>query len=178
MCFIRPSWLDIRIPNRFIKSKASYLLEVYVKEATRLFVGVHQRDRRGLTNDDPDRLYSAFLLTVVGFTDGGGWDAITQSHEGTFWRGRDTFLDLRFEPNTKPYFIIPRRYGGDGPKDTVLSVLVENKNAVTIALREPSEEVIHSLRFSPILKFDPSTLTTPTMFECQLNRVAKTDLGW
>lgn len=170
VCYYRPRWDDIRIPNRFVKTKPSFMLEVHVSSTTRMFVGVHQKDRRGLVNTDPDHLYGAFLITIVGKSDGGVWDAIAQSHGGTFWRGRDAFLDTRLDANPNPYYIVPRRYSAEGVKDTVVSLHIENRSAVDIVLREVSDEVLNSLRYTPLHKFDASKCESIQSFECQVNR--------
>ena len=175
--YLRERWTDIRIANRFTRNKSEFMLQVKVLQPTRLFVGVHQRDRRGLPGTDPDHLYSAFLITVVGCNQAGTWDAIAQSHNGTYWRGRDAFLDVRLEPNDEPYFIVPRRYSAEGIKDTVISVLVENLDTVQLALREPSDEAVSALRYSPVWGFQPASCRIVEDFKCQVNKQIQSNLA-
>ncbi|CUG94368.1 calpain-like cysteine peptidase, putative [Bodo saltans] len=181
VCYCRPHWLDVRIGNRFQKNKPACMVQVYVGGGgTRMFLGIHQKDRRGLPNTDPDHLYGAFLLTVVaaGAT-AGTWEILAQSHGGTFWRGRDAFLDVTFPPSQQPYYIIPRRYSAEGIKDTVLSLHVEHREVVTMALLETSDEVLQSLRYTPLNKFNPTADAMPiSRVDCQLDREPATQLAW
>jgi hypothetical protein len=181
VCYCRPRWLDVRIGNRFQKNKPACMVQVHVGGGgTRMFVGIHQKDRRGLPNTDPDHLYGAFLLTVVaaGSTPG-TWEILAQSHGGTFWRGRDAFLDVSFPPSQQPYYIIPRRYSAEGVKDTVLSLHVEHREVVTLALFETTDEVLQSLRYTPLNKFNPTADAMPiSRVDCQIDREPATQLGW
>jgi hypothetical protein len=129
--------------------------------------------------NDPDRAYSAFLITAVACSEAGVWDAVGQSHNGTFWRGRDVHLELQVTPRDRAYYILPRRYAEDRSKDVVVSLHIEDRGAVTAALKQPTDEAINSVRYSPVWKFDP--LPCPTLQpypEIQIDRRQATNLDW
>lgn len=178
VCYYRPQWLDVRIGNRFHKNKPACMVRVNVSKQTRMFLGLHQKDRRGLPNTDADHLYGAFLLTIVAASaTPGSWEILAQSHGGTFWRGRDAFLDVILPPNKEPYYIIPRRYSADGIKDTVLSMHVEHRDAVTMSLQETTEDILQSLRYTPLHKFHPPE-DVMSRVDCQIDREPSTQLVW
>lgn len=177
-CFARPNWTDLRIPARFFGSRPSCVLEISVTRPSRMFIGIHQRDKRGLEQTDPDRVYSAFLLTIVGCSQNGVWDAIAQSHNGTFWRGRDTSLLVALEPNDRAYYVIPRRYSADGVKEVVLSLLIESPEGVSVELKQPTEEVLAAVRYSPVWKFDPLGCQPLGSVEVQVNKESSSSLRW
>ena len=178
---LRPQWLDVRLYNRFNGQKPSWIMEVSVRKTTTGFIfGIHQRDRRHLKADDPYKTYGAFLITCVAFDPRSGqWDAAAQSHGGTFWRGRDVNLEVSLAPNERPYYILPRRYTEDQQREVTVSVRLEHRECVTIALRQPSDEIMNAVRYSPVWKFDPAPcpLVVP-LPPCQIDRVDATTLSW
>jgi hypothetical protein len=176
---LRPDWLDVRIANRFNGVRPQWIMELSVRRPTTVIIGVHQRDRRSLPPNDPERGYSAFLITVVACSDAGVWDAVEQSHGGTFWRGRDVNLEVQLTPRDRAYYIIPRRYTEERSKDVTVSLQIEHKDAVVAALKQPTEEAMNSVRYSPVWKFDP--LPCPAvhpMPEMQVDRRPAGNLEW
>lgn len=174
----RPEWLDVRVANRFFGVKPLWSFELSVTKPTSIIFGVHQRDRRGLDNEDPDRTYSAFLITVVACSDAGVWDAVAQSHGGTFWRGRDVQLTYKLEPRDRAYYVIPRRYSAEGTKDVTVSMRVEYPKHVTAELKQPTDEVMNSVRYSPVWKFDPVACPSVAPPAVQIDREETGALAW
>jgi hypothetical protein len=179
---VRPTWTDIRIPNSFHGTQPEWILELSVTKPTTVFIGLHQKDRRGVDPASPDHsadmTYSAFMLSVVGCSDAGAWDAVAQSHGGSFWRGRDVHLEVQLTPRDRAYYIVPRRYSADGTKHVVVSLMLEHRDAATAALRRPTEELTNAMRYSPVWKFDPAPCPAVAVASCQIDRQDSAALQW
>ena len=179
MALLRPDWLDVRVANRFDGVKPQWMFELSVTKPTTVIIGIHQKDRRALTTADPERGYSAFLITCVACNSAGVWDAAAQSHGGTFWRGRDVHLELQLTPRDRAYYIIPRRYSEDRAKDVIVSMHVEDRTAVSASLKQPTGEAMNAVRYSPVWRFDPAPC--PAVYpapEMQVDRRPVTTLEW
>lgn len=115
--------LDLRFPNAFTAASPDWMLQLTVRgdRPVTIYAGLHQRDRRGLDPLHKDRHYSALLLSCIGQSAASGvFDVVANSHNGTYWRGRDVQVELVLEPRAKPYYILPRRYAS--ATDTLPSV--------------------------------------------------------
>ena len=176
----RPWWtLDVRIPCTFYGTKPTCMLEVSVRQTTSLIISIHQRDRRGLEPTHADRTYGAFLITVLACSDSGVWDAVAQSHGGTFWRGRDVHLEMTVTPRDRAYYVLPRRYAADGAKEIVVSVRADVAEAVSVGLKQPTDDVLNAVRYSPVWRFEPMHCgVLPAAPTVQVNRTNSTVLSW
>ena len=148
-CFTKFDWFDYRVRGQFSAGRPNVALEVTVTKRTSCFLSLHQQDKRGKPQSDPDHKYASFIL-AVSRKDGakqkvhmhGTMNAEVPSPDPLFITGRDVAMRYVFEPEHSPYVVFPRIYEQGGTKDYVLAAVMEHKvhSGVEIKFRTLSRE--------------------------------------
>jgi len=133
-CFTKFNWFDYRIKGHASNGHPNIALEITVTKKTDCFLSLHQHDKRGKKEGDPDRKYASFIL-AISRKDGekqkvhmhGTMNAEEPSADPSFITGRDVAMRYTLEPEHSPYVVFPRIYEKDTEKDFVLAIIAENK---------------------------------------------------
>eukprot|EP01060_Flectonema_neradi_P040654 TRINITY_DN935_c5_g1_i1.p1 TRINITY_DN935_c5_g1~~TRINITY_DN935_c5_g1_i1.p1 ORF type:complete len:907 (+),score=140.01 TRINITY_DN935_c5_g1_i1:60-2780(+) len=158
VCFVSLFWHDIRFATEFRNGHATRILEVSPREAASCFIGVHQRDTRGLSSEE-DQGYAAVLISVVTPQPDGGYAVTPEGHsnEKSFWRGRDTHLHFNFEYNpeeTRPSYIVWQCHNPELNRQVTVSLIASSRFA-KIRILQPDATILQSVKYDPLWKFDP-----------------------
>ena len=155
---LSPFACDIRVATALKGGAPLHMLEIWATEPCTCFIGLHQRDRRGLEDVDPDTTYSSFVVSVVE-PHGEGWVVDSQSNQGLFNDARDVYLQYSFKKveGLRPYYVTWRAHSSDvcASKQVVVSLL-SSKPFATINIKQPSAAVMQAVRSGNLAGFDPT----------------------
>ena len=165
VCYAKPHYKDIRVRGCFDYGLPSMIMEITVKEQTRIFATVSQIDQRG-TSANSKAEYEPLMLSLAypsksGYDNDGSLD----SHGGKFYGMRDIQFRTLLNPCSRPYYLIPRCYSKDCSLVFVTSFL--NQKSVSVNLVRPTKKLMDAFRYSPF-KFEPSGLS-PAPSRVQIN---------
>ena len=157
VCYAREGQHSLRVQATFSPREGpDVLVAVEAVRECFLCVTLHQQDTRG---SEAGEEVAAYGISVVSEAQG-GWTQLAASHNGTFWKGRETVLRIALKPSSTPYYVIPRAYREDVSATVVLSLNFEGPSTGTVArFLKPTEGIMESLSFNPIYNFDPSECT-------------------
>lgn len=111
------SWHHYTVPGAFSGLHPDTALEIVTEKNFKGFVTLHQKDKRGLADSDPDSKYASVMVSLAkGGIDGGRLDIVTNSaanpkepaSEFLFQVSRSVGLYHSFEKGSR-YLVVPRR---------------------------------------------------------------------
>lgn len=152
VCFTRFGWYDYRVKGANEMGRPTVVLEISVREPVDAFLILSQVDKRGQPRGSPDAKYAAAMLSLadpeeikdkptqtnrVRVRCNTTSNADAPSGDYSFLYARDLSMRYRFEPNERPYVVVPRFHDPAVTKDFTLGLLTSSPvgGAFTVRFR-------------------------------------------
>eukprot|EP01065_Artemidia_motanka_P005508 TRINITY_DN12651_c0_g2_i1.p1 TRINITY_DN12651_c0_g2~~TRINITY_DN12651_c0_g2_i1.p1 ORF type:complete len:820 (+),score=278.50 TRINITY_DN12651_c0_g2_i1:70-2460(+) len=147
-CFANGAWDQIRAAGSFVNGAADLMLKIKVKKDSHAWVGVHQRDTRGLKKGHSDAKYFSCQLNLIRVADDG---TVTVIHSPPYKPARDINKEHHFkvsEPGT--YYLLAQTTDGKLNRSFVYSMHTEVTDFADIEFLTPQPS--YTEKYHPVEK--------------------------
>eukprot|EP00742_Colponemidia_sp_Colp-10_P020206 GILJ01023526.1.p1 GENE.GILJ01023526.1~~GILJ01023526.1.p1 ORF type:complete len:634 (-),score=59.82 GILJ01023526.1:90-1910(-) len=156
--YVLPSWHQLRVAGNFDTGCPDIVVQLTVtKKPLKMWIGVHQRDCRGVSSGDKDAKYVGVMLAVLKQQKlasgelGGKCSKVGGTQN--FVSSRDVFTDVTLEPAEEPYFILVQSFQ-DTDKSFVMSFFLDNVDGVNVNFIAAAEGAPKK-KYNPPSGFEP-----------------------
>lgn len=162
-----PAYSHVRVAANFEGGVCDCVPQLFVtNRPVKVYLGVHQKDNRGLATGDPDRQYAAVMGAVVLEESDTKASTVATSQKASFLPTRDHLIVVTLQPRDKPYYFMAQCHGEDN-KSCTLSLFIEDNRNVRIhfvALRSD----LAKRKFNPPSAFVPGMCNQKVAAKYQL----------
>eukprot|EP01064_Diplonema_japonicum_P039600 TRINITY_DN9974_c0_g1_i1.p1 TRINITY_DN9974_c0_g1~~TRINITY_DN9974_c0_g1_i1.p1 ORF type:complete len:818 (+),score=249.05 TRINITY_DN9974_c0_g1_i1:63-2456(+) len=131
ICYCYGTWDQIRCAGNFEAGCSDLVVQLECKKECRVYFGLHQKDTRGVKTGTPDAAYIGVNMFVV--TSGKkGAKITTVISTGT--QKRDVYQEATLKEG-QTYYMLGQPKDGKASKSFVYSMLVEEKDNVTVGFK-------------------------------------------
>eukprot|EP01064_Diplonema_japonicum_P029309 TRINITY_DN4707_c2_g2_i1.p1 TRINITY_DN4707_c2_g2~~TRINITY_DN4707_c2_g2_i1.p1 ORF type:complete len:976 (+),score=241.37 TRINITY_DN4707_c2_g2_i1:55-2928(+) len=148
VCYVNGAWDQLRVAASYDKGFADLALKVESKKDSAAWVGVHQKDSRGIKKNTPGTKYLAVQLNILE-DDGKGNMKITQS--SPFKPSRDQNHPINFKKG-RTYYIFAQTTEASVDRSFTYSMHCEIPEFASIKFLAPKE----GKKYNPVTSFSPA----------------------
>jgi hypothetical protein len=123
-------WPQVRVTGNFVNGVSDIMMLVTVTAPAEVYLGWHQRDRRGLPTGDKDSTYVGMLLSVVHETSPTERKIIVETANGTYQSNRDGYCTTTLQPSAAPYMVLIQPFNDNESKSFTASLFIRDPTTI------------------------------------------------